>query len=219
MAFQRILSRDASGATAIEYGLIAGLIALGLVGTLVGTRSSLSGALNADAAAMASATSGASQGPTFNPNNARASYWQAKGIQPSQPVYGQNANTEYWTYTFQDGSQAFVTKYKNSPIVMVQTHDVATKYGAQITYYNGAISGVYEQLYSDTSFSVSSQKYTTNSDTFDANGVPTNQRECAPVNGGCTLNSVPVTSAYKAMVATSVNDFALFLGSSVTPKP
>ncbi len=49
------LGLDDQGATAIEYGLIFGLIALGLIGSLVATKSSLSGALNRNSAALAGA--------------------------------------------------------------------------------------------------------------------------------------------------------------------
>ena len=48
--------RDDSGATAIEYGLIAALIALGI---MVGA-TSLGGALNAEFVSIASALNGAS---------------------------------------------------------------------------------------------------------------------------------------------------------------
>ncbi|WP_210186922.1 Flp family type IVb pilin [Methylobacterium sp. UNC300MFChir4.1] len=50
------LGADDQGASAIEYGFIVGLIAMGLVGSLVATKSSLSGALNRNSAAIAGAT-------------------------------------------------------------------------------------------------------------------------------------------------------------------
>lgn len=53
---KHLLRIDDSGATAVEYGLIVGMIAVGLVGTLATTRNSLSSSFNTDATAMASAT-------------------------------------------------------------------------------------------------------------------------------------------------------------------
>ncbi len=50
----RCLGRNDRGATAVEYGLIAGLIAVGIVGALVGTR----GSLNADYNCVATALGG-----------------------------------------------------------------------------------------------------------------------------------------------------------------
>lgn len=48
------IRRDERGATAVEYGLIAGLIALGLLGSLVGTRGSLSSVFGTAATGLAS---------------------------------------------------------------------------------------------------------------------------------------------------------------------
>jgi Flp pilus assembly pilin Flp len=213
------LRRSDAGATAIEYAIIGALIGIGLIGSLVTTKTSLSAIFGMAATQMASGGSTAPAGPAFNMNNARAGYWQAKGLLAGQPTYGQNASYEAWTYKYQDGSSVYITKYKNAPLVSMNAQDASTLYVAQLSYYNGVISSAYENRYSDPSFAVSAQKYITLSDAFDANGVPTSQQECTPVNGSCSMTKVAVSTLQKSMVAASTNDFALFLGPSVTPQP
>ena len=53
--FKKLL-KDESGATAIEYGLIAGIVAVGLVGALGGLRTSLENGFTAVGTAITGAT-------------------------------------------------------------------------------------------------------------------------------------------------------------------
>lgn len=46
MDFTRKLLNDETGATAIEYGLIAALIAIGIIGAVAGLRDELTGTFN-----------------------------------------------------------------------------------------------------------------------------------------------------------------------------
>lgn len=58
MGSMHVLKRlitDESGATAIEYGLIAALIAVAAIGALQGAGNSLSGTMNRASSAMANA--------------------------------------------------------------------------------------------------------------------------------------------------------------------
>lgn len=48
--------KDESGATAIEYGLIAGVVAVGLIGALTTLRGSLTGGFTAVGTAVTNAT-------------------------------------------------------------------------------------------------------------------------------------------------------------------
>lgn len=50
--------KDESGATAIEYGLIAGVVAVGLIGALTSLRTSLTNGFTAVGTAITGATSG-----------------------------------------------------------------------------------------------------------------------------------------------------------------
>lgn len=100
------LRRDAGGATAIEYGLIAGLVALGIIGSLVTTKGSLNAIFGTASSKMAA---GGAQTPSV-PNLAastspREPYWLAKGITaaPTVAVSGTKTTT---TYTFKDGTVA-----------------------------------------------------------------------------------------------------------------
>lgn len=101
------LLREACGATAIEYALVAGLIALGLLGSLVGTRDSLSATFN-------SAGSGIAPAPAAIPIS-RSAYWQAKTLTKAPlTVSGNGYAQTYFSYT--DGSQVVILKnYYGSP--------------------------------------------------------------------------------------------------------
>jgi pilus assembly protein Flp/PilA len=48
--------KDESGATAIEYGLIAGVVAVGLIGALTTLRGNLTGSFTAVGTALTNAT-------------------------------------------------------------------------------------------------------------------------------------------------------------------
>ncbi len=123
---------DDRGATAIEYGLIAGLIALGIVGTLVGTRGSLNSVFSVTATQMGSGTA---QGPDLGP---RASYWQAKSL--TSTVLGSNGNGPTTTYNYSDGSWSQITKYTSGMYnEMVESWDPSTKIHS---YYQIDASGV-----------------------------------------------------------------------------
>ncbi len=107
----RVIRRDERGATAIEYGLIAGLIALGMVGALVGTRSSLSTSLTQDAQAMSSATA-------------------VKPLVPNNPRWSTKTLASKSTGTDASGAPVTVFNYTDG------TH---VRYQAQFTKANGVI--------------------------------------------------------------------------------
>jgi pilus assembly protein Flp/PilA len=102
------------GATAVEYGLIAGLIALGILGSLVGTRTSLIAAFGGISGQMGSATGGApaaSPAPTVTSqraitpasSSARAPYWNAKTL-ASKTVSNPSPTSQLTTFTYTDGA-------------------------------------------------------------------------------------------------------------------
>lgn len=133
--FARRLRRDERGANAIEYGLIAGLIGIGIIGSLVTTRTSLNSIFGVASGQMGSANAGASSGPDLG---ARAPYWQAKSLVST--VNGSNGNGPTTTYTYSDGSWSQVTKYTSGMYnQMVESWDPTT---ARHTYYQVDASGV-----------------------------------------------------------------------------
>lgn len=97
---------DERGATAIEYALIAGVVALGLLGTLVTTKTSLNRVFGQVSSGV-STPSGTAALPSST--SARAPYWQAKTLSGTPTVTtgldGSNPYT-YTTYNFTDGSRA-----------------------------------------------------------------------------------------------------------------
>ncbi len=95
----RKLRNHQSGATAIEYGLIAGLIALGIVGSLVGTKGSLNGIFNATSSGMAQATASHPKPPA----STHASYWAAKTLVSMVPSNVSSTGGTY-KYTYSDNT-------------------------------------------------------------------------------------------------------------------
>jgi pilus assembly protein Flp/PilA len=88
---------DESGATAIEYGLIVGLIAMGLLGALVGTRGSLQSNYSAISSTMGGATAASS---TSSPLFANKTVSQ-------RTVSTNPAGQTLYNYTYSDGSVGY----------------------------------------------------------------------------------------------------------------
>ncbi len=98
MKFAKVL-RSESGATAIEYGLIAGLIALGIVGALVGTRGSMQTAYSSISSGLAN-------------NGSTGSSAAASGILAGRSLKLQKAEPQSWgqtkySYVYNDGSVGY----------------------------------------------------------------------------------------------------------------
>lgn len=105
----RRLQRQDTGATAVEYALIAGLIGLGLVGSLVTTKGSLNALFGTASSQMGSAQSGGAA-PTYgslagNSALARAGFWQSKTL-AAPPKMTVSGSTTTWSYAFTDGYTA-----------------------------------------------------------------------------------------------------------------
>lgn len=131
------IRRDESGATAVEYGLIGALLALGLVGALVTTK----GSLNADYTCIASyignqaatpcAAKSATVGPTSQraiapaSSSSRASYWGAKTL-ATKTVTNPTANSQLTQFTFTDGTTgSYLANFDNAGNL---TGEVVTTY-------------------------------------------------------------------------------------------
>jgi pilus assembly protein Flp/PilA len=80
MTMFKRLPRSESGAVAIEYGLIAALLALGIVGALVGTRGSLNQDFNCLAGRLNGSTAASCVVPKFDP---ASPIGQAQAMMPS----------------------------------------------------------------------------------------------------------------------------------------
>lgn len=113
-------SRADEAATAVEYGLIAGIIALGLVGSLATTKGSLNAVFGAVSSQIGSSQAGSgSSGPTST--SARAPFWQAKTQSGSALVATQGG----WKQTvtnYTDGTQVayFTNSSANPPTKTVE---------------------------------------------------------------------------------------------------
>lgn len=96
----RLRFRDEAGATAIEYGLIAGIIALGLVGSLVGTRTSLNAIFGQASGQMGSANGGGSSTSLPATSNPQSALWSRKTLAaaPTQSISGNVVQTN-WVFT------------------------------------------------------------------------------------------------------------------------
>lgn len=100
----RSLKRSQSGATAIEYAIIAGIIGLGLVGSLVATRGSLSGIFGTAGSSMASGVAG-----DASASSPRAPFWGAKTLTGAPAVVTSGTNKQT-VYTYTDGTQVGVLR-------------------------------------------------------------------------------------------------------------
>ncbi len=105
--FSRI-RRSERGATAIEYGLIAGLIAIGIVGSLVGTKASLNSVFGMSASGLGSANGSSTQAPQSQAA-ATAAYWGGKTLVSTASVTGGKK------FTYSDGTTAQYTSGNAAP--------------------------------------------------------------------------------------------------------
>lgn len=104
----RIL-RDERGASALEYGLIAGLIALGIVGALATTKSSLNAEYNCIATAVGSSGGTACSSGSAAAASPVGSFWNGKTLQSKTAVAGG------YSYKYTDGTTATFNKELSSP--------------------------------------------------------------------------------------------------------
>lgn len=206
-----VLRRSERGATAIEYALIAGLLGIGLLGSLVGTKTSLNAIFGVVSTQMGSASSDstANAGLVLNPNNIRSAYWAAKTV-ATGPIHTSSSRTDTWTTTFTDGSSASITKYNDAPLIYEVTREANSLYSIETDYYNGVLSGVDAQKYSNNTWTNAVYAYYSNS--FDANNNPKTM-VFGPCSGySCSLpnttNSPP--ASFVQQVQNGVADLAIF---------
>jgi Flp pilus assembly pilin Flp len=83
----------------VEYGLIAGLIALGILGSLVGTRGSLNAVFGLTSSSLGQST----MTHPKQPDSANASYWASKTL-VSTSSSNVSATGGSYTYTYSDGT-------------------------------------------------------------------------------------------------------------------
>lgn len=101
--------RDRRGAMAVEYGLIAGLLALGIVGSLVTTKGSLNFVFGQTSSGMSQSM--ASHGTP--PTSTRVSYWAAKTLASTTPS-NVSATGGSYTFRYTDGTVVSYTVAWNS---------------------------------------------------------------------------------------------------------
>ncbi len=167
------LGREQSGATAIEYGLIAGLIAIGIIGALISTRTSLQstfGTVNSGLAGNSGSAGGATAPRTPTPQFAGKTL---SSRTPSTRVWGANqydyAYTDGSTATYMTGAAYRGSYYRSN----LQMKDAAT--GLSYTYVPSEVdttSGqTLTQNLSTVSYYASGNQKTYTSYSFDANGT------------------------------------------------
>jgi pilus assembly protein Flp/PilA len=126
-------SSDERGATAVEYGLIAGLIALGIIGSLVATKTSLQSTFSGISGQMGTASGGgsATSGVTSQRaiaaanSSSRYPYWSAKTL-ASKVVTNPTANSQLTTFSYTDGSSgSYLAQFSNTGAL---TGEIVTTY-------------------------------------------------------------------------------------------
>lgn len=115
------LQRSYEGAVAIEYGLIAGIVALGIVSALVSAKGGLNGVFDLTGTQM-----NVSQTQS---NSANAALWSGKGIVSSTTTIAPITGRIIRSYVFDDGSKATYTRNDPSQPAFdeVTTYDPVTK--------------------------------------------------------------------------------------------
>lgn len=144
----RELHQEDRGASAIEYSLIAGIVALGLVGSLAATRTSLSGVLTRTTTSMASggvASAGPQQGSPFD--------FAAKTLSNRTTVAGSGPNgIQTYSYTFSDGSTlsyspAYVSSSDGKQYEIAFIKDPAVNGGATYNYVHALDGSMPDTIY------------------------------------------------------------------------
>ncbi len=220
------LSCDERGATAIEYGLIAGLIALGIVGSLVGTRGSLNGIFGTVSSQMGSAQGASPAGQSLPSNaNPRSAYWSSKTL-AGDPTVTKTTNsagtTTSTTYRFTDGSsvQVNVNPTISRDPTRIVYNDPAAK---QVRYSYMSASNVqdtYEIDYASDS-TLSNITSVIQGQSFDANGVPSQQVTWTQNSSGTLVSGNPVaaTQALKDQAIVGQQDSQYFAGVTAARGP
>lgn len=209
----RRMRRDESGATAVEYGLIAGLIAIGIVGSLVTTRGSLNSVFSTAGAQMASSTSTAAvtkppyTGPTFNPALARAPFWSAKTLSSGPTIDKSNSGYSQVTAKFTDGSQVYYTKY-NDGRQQITVYDGSTLYAWAITTTAAGVMNYSEyDHYTSSAFTNMDVYYYGGN--YNAAGTPTTMTT-VHCNGGCTSSSGSPSDQFVTSYQNAFGDIAVY---------
>ncbi len=186
--------KNESGATAVEYGLIAGLIALGIVGSLVSTRASLNGAFGAISSGLPGAAS------TAAPVGGQLSTFQSKTLSNFKKTVSGGVTTYAWTYS--DGSTAsyYVEPTSTRPfrvemvdnansfrrIYYTDSNGVMNTVGLYNLYTNGVIKDYQVSLIADISNGVINNVKTA---TYQSNGTNTSTGNKSPDSAYLTMAS------------------------------
>lgn len=161
-------NHDERGATAVEYGLIAGLLALGITGSLVTTKTSFNGVFSAIAGGVGS--SAGAPAVTVTPlktvaTSTRSSYWSSKTLAAS-PTSTTNGAVTTKVFTFTDGTKATLktgvggnsdTSLVISDSTNMQTNSMYTDAQArpfqfvEYLYYDAAMTSPSESHFLDNS--------------------------------------------------------------------
>ncbi len=204
------MRRDERGATAVEYGLIAGLIAIGIVGSLVSTRTSLNSVFGNAATKMGSATTTTKPpytGPTFNPMFARSPFWSGKTLSSGPTIDRSSTSYSQVSATFTDGTQVYYTQYADGRQT-INVRDGSTLYMWSVgTDASGKMNDAQLYHYTDASFTHTDVYYY--SGNYDSNGTPTSMTTVR-CSGSCTSSSGSPSAQYIQSYQNGVGDLAVY---------
>ncbi len=227
MRFHRKFGQATSGATAIEYALLASLIGLGIVGSLVTTKGSLSSVFGTASTNMSSATSGSAGGAAATPGQA---IWGSKGapqtvvsawgavLKPDGTVFGGRLEYEF---TYDDGSFVKFTVQRDSDNNITGS-SLSIKNPAtdpdQTFAYRFDPAGV-QTFFQRTTFLAGSQYKTTTGYSYQ-NAPGTIQNEGACANGSCGSNgAIQPTADFLASAALTAGQVSYFQALAAPLRP
>lgn len=190
----RRVMRDEAGATAVEYGLIVGLIAVGIIGSLVSTRGSLVTTYNTIASDLGG--SGSSQSGSTAPTGLFAN----KTVSSRNTSVNALGQTRY-QYIYSDGSMGLYTTgadYHGSfyPAFVQLTDAVTNETSTYVPAQSDGVGNSVTSSYSlTTTYADGETKTYTTYQNFDPNGQTATGTQQSYTDGGTTPTSSQVTTA------------------------
>ena len=202
-----------SGATAIEYAIIAALIGIGLIASLVSTKGSLSAVFGVASSNMGSAN--AQSGGSGGGSVAAPSYWAAKTLSSNSKAANGYGGFNY-TYVYTDGTRVTFNTQPNDGTqnFLMTTQDPAAN---QVRYAfankQNELNLVQVRQFSGSFSQVESDSYVYNNNQTPVGTNPLSGQTMVTAlytNGDETSSNSTPTAELKAYAATAQSDLTYF---------
>lgn len=200
-----------SGAAAIEYALLAGLLALGITGSLIATKSSLNRTYSAVSQGIdgGGSGSGGAAAPMTMPTSsiAKSTFWSSRTLASGYPTTTNTASGPKTTYLFTDGFSADFTPRTDGSFSL--NYFDPTSFTKYVSYIMSNGSTYYASYtYTDATMSALLSSRTQSNSTRGAAGNPDNistmQVSTYNASGATTSSSVQSPTAFDSNQAVNM---------------